>query len=224
MKTAAIILGGGRGTRVGWATPKQFARLKDRPLFDYSVEKFAALKVESIVAVLADDYQNYYQPHPGISIFAAGGVSRQQSVLNGLRACPEDTELVIIHDSARPFFPLKSVSEGLRMLIDDEYDGLALALPSTDTLAEVDGRRVIAFPDRQKIYRTQTPQLFRFKEIKLAYEEQQRAVFTDDLSVALAAGLRCGWVEGSQMNFKITTEIDWLLAEQLLASGGLEFG
>ncbi|MDI6698852.1 MAG: 2-C-methyl-D-erythritol 4-phosphate cytidylyltransferase [Candidatus Saccharicenans sp.] len=224
MKTAAIILGGGRGTRVGWVAPKQFARLKDRPLFDYSVEKFAALKVEVIVAVLVEDYRNYYQPHPEITIIAPGGASRQQSVLNGLRACPEDTELVIIHDSARPFFPLKSVTEGLGKLADQEYDGLALAIPSTDTLAEVEGRRVVAFPDRQKIYRTQTPQLFRFREIKLAYEEQQQAAFTDDLSVALAAGLGCGWVEGSRMNFKITTELDWLLAEKLLASGGLELG
>lgn len=222
MKTTAIILGGGRGTRLGFASPKQFVRLGPRPLFDYSVEKFLALKVETIVAVLIDDYQNYYQPHPGLSVIAPGGITRQQSVLNGLRACPEDTELVIIHDSARPFFPLDRLKEGLKLLAENRYDGLALAVAATDTLVEVEERRVVAFPDRRKIFHTQTPQMFRFREIRQAYQRLNQPAFTDDLSLAWAAGLRCGLVEGSRMNFKVTTEIDWLLAEQLLKSGGLE--
>lgn len=223
MKISAIILGGGRGTRLGFSSPKQFVLLKDRPLFDYSVEKFLALKVESIVAVLVSDFKNYYQPHSAISVIASAGETRQESVLNGLRACPEDTEIVIIHDSARPFFPLKSVVEGLKLLGADEYEGLALAVPSTDTLVEVEGKNLISFPERHRIFQTQTPQLFRFPLIRQAYEELKSKKFTDDLSLARTAGLRCGLVEGSQMNFKVTTEIDWYLAEQLLNSGGLEF-
>lgn len=222
MKTTAIILGGGRGTRLGFTVPKQFARLGDRPLFDYSVEKFVALKVDHIVAVLVEDYKNYYQPHPAIAAIAPAGESRQQSVLNGLGACPDDTDLVIIHDSARPFFPLRALEEGLKLLGDNRYDGLALAIPSTDTLVETEAGRVVSFPDRQKICRTQTPQLFRFQAIREAYERLREREFTDDLSLAWASGLRCGLLEGSQMNFKITTEIDWLLAERLLSSGGLE--
>lgn len=222
MKTTAIILGGGRGTRLGFTVPKQFARLGSRPLLDYSVEKFSALKVDQIVAVLVEDYKNYYQPHPAIAVIAPAGDSRQQSVRNGLRACPDDTDLVIIHDSARPFFPIRPLEEGFKLLGENRYDGLALAIPSTDTLVETEDGRVVDFPDRQKIYRNQTPQLFRFGPIKEAYERMQEREFTDDLSLAWAAGLRCGLLEGSQMNFKITTEIDWLLAENLLNSGGLE--
>ncbi|MGQ9800557.1 MAG: 2-C-methyl-D-erythritol 4-phosphate cytidylyltransferase [Candidatus Saccharicenans sp.] len=222
MKTAAIILGGGQGNRLGFSTPKQFVRLGSRPLLDYSVEKFLVLRLDPIVAVLIEGYQKYYQPHPAISLVVPGGQTRQQSVLNGLRACPEDTELVVIHDAARPFFPLKSLEEGLALITEDKFDGLALAVPSVDTLVEVAGQQVISFPDRHKIFRTQTPQLFRFRLIKQAYEEWQNREFTDDLSLALAAGLRCGLINGSQMNLKITTEIDWLLAEQLLSSGGLE--
>lgn len=223
MKTTAIILGGGRGTRLGFTVPKQFARLGGRPLFDYSVEKFTALKVDTMVAVLVEDYRDYYQPHPAITIIAPAGPSRKQSVLNGLRACPADTELVLIHDSARPFFPLQSLAGGLKLLAENAYDGLALALPSTDTLVEVEASRVAGFPDRRKIYRTQTPQLFRFLLIREAYERWRDQEFTDDLSLAWAAGLRCGLLEGSLINFKITTETDWLLAERLLNSGGLEF-
>ena len=222
MKTTAIILGGGRGTRLGFSIPKQFARLGGRPLLDYSVEKFAALKVDTMVAVLVEDYRDYYHPHQAITIIAPAGASRQQSVLNGLRACPADTELVLVHDSARPFFPLQSLNEGLKLLEENVYDGLALAIPSTDTLVETEDGRVVGFPDRQKICRNQTPQLFRFGPIKEAYERMQEREFTDDLSLAWAAGLRCGLLEGSQMNLKITTEIDWLLAENLLNSGGLE--
>jgi len=222
MKTAAIILGGGRGARLGFARPKQFARLKDRPLFDYSVEKFAALKVDTVVAVLVEDYQNYYQPHPAINVLATAGPSRQHSVLNGLRACPDDTGLVFIHDSARPFFPTEGLKEGLKLLEENTYDGLALAVPATDTLVLIEEGKVVSFPDRQKIFQTQTPQIFRFREIRQAYEKLQEQTFTDDLSLARASGLRCGLIRGSQMNFKITSEIDWLLAERLLDSGRLE--
>ncbi len=221
MKKAAIILGGGRGTRLGRAVPKQFARLGGKPLFDYSVEKFLLLKTEVMVAVLVEDYASFYQPHPAITAVVPGGATRQQSVLNGLRSCPEDTEVVLIHDAARPFFPVEKVAEALKKLTEKEFDGLALAIPSTDTLAEVEGQQVVSFPDRRRIFRMQTPQLFRFKEIRRAYEEMQDRSFTDDLSLALAAGLRCGWVEGSELNFKITTELDWQLAGNLLESGRL---
>lgn len=227
MKSAAIILAGGQGTRLGFSHPKQFALLGGRPLIDYSVEKFVALRVNIIVAVLVDDYQKYYQLHPAISAVASAGKTRQESVYNGLKACPDDTEIVFIHDSARPFFPLKNVEEGLKLIEKNEFDGLAPVIPSTDTLVEAWGRQVISFPDRQKIFRTQTPQIFIFKKIFQAYENLKENLrdcpFTDDLSLAQAAGLRCGLIEGSQMNFKITTEVDWHLAEELLSSGGLEF-
>ena len=64
MKTAAIVLGGGCGVRSGFSVPKQFLPLGGRPLFDYSVEKFLSLGIDLIVAVLINDYQKYYQPHP----------------------------------------------------------------------------------------------------------------------------------------------------------------
>ena len=217
MKTAAIVLGGGYGLRSGFSSPKQFLPLGGRPLFDYSVEKFLSLSTDLIVAVLINDYQKYYQPHPGIWLIAPGGEERQWSVLNGLRICPPETGLVIIHDAARPFFPTEGVKEGLKLLEDNLYDGLALAIPAVDTLVEVEGQKIISFPDRQRIYQTQTPQLFRFEAMFKAYQQlgSQRP-FTDDLSLAYAAGLRCGLVNGSQLNFKITTRLDWELAEKII--------
>ena len=209
MKTAAIVLGGGCGVRSGFPVPKQFLPLGGRPLFDYSVEKFLSLGIDLIVAVLSNDYQKYYQPHPGIGLIAPGGEERQWSVLNGLRICPPETGLVIIHDAARPFFPGERVKEGLKLLEDNLYDGLALAIPAVDTLVEVEEGKIISFPDRQKIYQTQTPQLFRFEAMFKAYQQlgSQRP-FT--------AGLRCGLVNGSQLNFKITTHLDWELAEKII--------
>ncbi|MDD8030803.1 MAG: 2-C-methyl-D-erythritol 4-phosphate cytidylyltransferase [Acidobacteriota bacterium] len=219
MKTTVIILGGGRGTRLGLAFPKQFAPLQNRPLFDYSVEKFITLKVDRIIAVLINGYHNYYQPHPAIFKIAPAGQTRQESVLSGLRSCPQETDLVIIHDSARPFFPMKAVAKGLESLKKDDYDGLALAIPATDSLVKVEGQEIISFPERGKIYFTQTPQLFQFDKIRSAYEKLKGQSFTDDLSLAKTAGLRCGLLPGSQMNFKITSEFDWYLARQLLESG-----
>jgi len=207
MKTAAIVLGGGCGVRSGFSVPKQFLPLGGRPLFDYSVEKFLALGIDLIVAVLINDYQKYYQPHPGIGLIALGGEERQWSVLNGLRICPPETGLVIIHDAARPFFPPEGVKEGLKLLEDNLYDGLV----------ELEEGKIISFPDRQKIYQTQTPQIFRFQAMFKAYQQLgSQMPFTDDLSLAYAAGLRCGLVNGSRLNFKITNHLDWELAEKII--------
>jgi len=220
MKTAAIILGGGHGIRSGFSAPKQFLPLGGRPLLDYSVEKFLSLGVDWIVAVLINDYQRYYQPHPGIGLITPGGEKRQMSVLNGLQTCPPETRLVIIHDAARPFFPPEGVKEGLKLLEDNLYDGLALAIPAVDTLVEVEEGKIISFPDRQKIYQTQTPQLFRFEAIFKAYQLLgSQMSFTDDLSLAYAGGLRCGLVNGNQWNFKITNRHDWELAEKIIKDG-----
>jgi 2-C-methyl-D-erythritol 4-phosphate cytidylyltransferase len=153
-------------------------------------------------------------------VVVPGGQELQASVLNGLNSCPPETELVIVHDAARPFFPLEGVRKGLKLLEDDQSDGLALAIPAVDTLAEVVEGKIVSFPDRQKFYQTQTPQLFRFQAIFKAYQQfGGQMSFTDDLSVAYAAGLRCGLVEGSQQNFKITTSLDWEIAGRLIKAG-----
>jgi len=97
---------------------------------------------------------------------------------------------------------------------------LALAIPAVDTLVEAVEGKIISFPDRQKFYQTQTPQLFRFQAIFKAYQQLGGQMsFTDDLSVAYAAGLRCGLVQGSQQNFKITTSLDWEIAGRLIKAG-----
>lgn len=223
MKITAVILGGGRGQRTGFDRPKQFMNLGGRPLFDYSVEKFQALGVDVLVAVLVENYEKYYRIHPAINHVAPAGPSRQQSVLNGLKVCPPDTDTVIIHDSARPFFPMTSVKKALDLLSQNKYEGLALAVPATDTLVEIRKGEIAAFPERDAFYQTQTPQIFFYEKFLNACLKLQDVNFTDDLSLAFSAGLKCGLVEGSRLNFKITTEIDWLMAEKILSSGGLEF-
>lgn len=86
-----------------------------------------------------------------------------------------------------------------QLLENNQYDGLALAIPTVDTLVEVAEGRITSFPDRQKIFQTQTPQLFRFEAIYKAFQQLGgRMSFTDDLSLAYAAGLRCGLVEGAR--------------------------
>ena len=222
MKITAVILGGGRGLRTGFTQPKQFLNLGRRPLFDYSVEKFMSAGVDTIVAVLVEDYASYYQPHPAITRIAPAGATRQQSVFNGLQACPADTDIVIIHDSARPFFPPTAVKKAIELLAQGKYEGLALAIPATDTLVEIKEGEIVRFPERSAFFHTQTPQLFFFKKFWPACQKFQDENFTDDLSLAFAAGLQCGLVEGSRLNFKITTELDWLMAEKILNSGGLE--
>ena len=152
-----------------------------------------------------------------VTRIVAGGETRQQSVLEGVRAADPSAEYVAIHDGARPFV---SPEEITRVLADAERFGAAtLGVPVKDTVKVVspDGM-ITATPDRSSLYLTQTPQVFRREVYLQGIEAARRSGldFTDDCQLVEYAGHRVYMACGSYRNIKLTTEDDLAIANAFL--------
>jgi 2-C-methyl-D-erythritol 4-phosphate cytidylyltransferase len=168
------------------------------------------LKSESLhrAAVLQDAF-------PSI-VLAEGGIERQDSVERGLEAIG-DTEVVAVHDVARPFAPPGLLAAGLACLQD--YDGAVPALPLSDTIKQVDDvDRVVATIDRVNLRAVQTPQVFWANQLKSAHRHARHQGLhgTDDAQLLEWAGYRVQTFSGDPRNLKITTDADLKLARLIL--------
>lgn len=234
ISVAALILAAGRGRRAGGGRPKQYASLSGVPLIRRTVENFLAYNRESsgqsakiapIIVVVnpADEilYQQALGDLAGTVLTVAGGATRQESTLSGLRRLQElgsEPAYVHIHDGARPF-----VSPDLlaRLYAGREPGcGIIPVLPVADSLKRLDARGFIAGAvPRERLFAAQTPQLFPFKAILSVHEQAAAAGrndFTDDSALAAAYGLPVKTVAGDSRNSKITWEEDIAMANSLL--------
>jgi 2-C-methyl-D-erythritol 4-phosphate cytidylyltransferase / 2-C-methyl-D-erythritol 2,4-cyclodiphosphate synthase len=215
----AIVVAAGRGERAGGSEPKQYRPLGGIPVIRHSLARLAAHPlVDRVVAVIHPDHGNAYaRAAEGLHLGAPviGGDSRQQSVLNALEALVAAApDRVLIHDAARPFVAAHVIDRLLAALSDN--DGAAPALPVVDSLRTGTGH-ADGEVDRAGLNRVQTPQAFRFAPI-LAAHRVAPAGATDDVAVALAAGLRVALVEGDEAMAKLTYAADFPRAEALLAT------
>lgn len=233
VKVTAIILSGGKGTRLNSEIPKQYIRVKDRAVITYSLEVFANHPdIDDIVIVAADEWQEFILDEmkqccilSGKFIgFARPGENRQLSIWNALEVIANDTsevhhdtdELVMIHDAARPNISPELITR----LIDayDGHDGVMPAEPMKNTLyTSEDGLRIAGLLDRSKIFAGQTPELFEFKK----YYEANLALLPDRIKTingssepALLAGMDIVMVDNDEDNYKITTRKDLERFEQ----------
>lgn len=217
MTTAAIIVAAGRGTRAGAGLPKQWRTLQDRSLVAWSLKAFHEHPlIDRCVLVLHPDDMAMapgYEAHGNV-IVVAGGSTRGDSVLSGLRALEDSgTRHVLIHDAARPL-----VSDALIGRISSALDhaqGAAPGLAIVDALWRGDDGFVSGTEDRTGLFRAQTPQGFHFDAI-LAAHLSLAVDAADDVEVARAAGIEVAIIKGEERNFKITTAGDFLRAEQYL--------
>jgi len=219
----ALIVASGRGQRFGAAArPKQYQPLAGRAVLRHCLERFRDHpRVGAVRAVIQpEDRALYDEATAGLDLLApaAGGATRQESVRRGLeslRAAPP--ELVLIHDGVRPLLDAS--------LIDRVLDGLAdhaavlPALPVTDTLKRVAEERVLGTVEREGLFRAQTPQGFRYREILDAHQRHAGTAMTDDVALAEAAGLAVRVVPGDESNLKITAPDDLARAARLLGAG-----
>lgn len=149
----------------------------------------------------------------GVTHVVDGGETRQDSVLAGARAARADAELLLVHDAARPLFPLAATGTALRRAAD--AGGAILALPARDTIKEADAHgRILRTVPRETLWQAQTPQVFRRQLLLRDLERAQAAGFagTDEASVVEHFGGTVVLVEGSSLNLKITTPEDLLVA------------
>lgn len=213
-----VVVAGGSGRRYGGA--KQFERLAGRRVIDHSVAAAASV-CDGVVAVLpADALGGDDGAVPGASAVVAGGDTRAGSVRAGLSAVPDDAEVVLVHDAARP---LASGELFARVVAAVRAGAVAVVpvVPLADTIREVlDGdSRVV---DRDRLRAVQTPQGFDAAALRAAHSAGGEA--TDDAGLVEAAGGAVTLVEGEVANRKITDPGDRLVAEAVLAdrapSGG----
>ena len=214
----AIIVAGGKGTRMQSDIPKQFLELKGIPVLMHTINVFYNYSSDiTIILVLPKaefDYWNTlchdYQFDVEV-ILQEGGETRFHSVRNGLEKINENG-LVAIHDAVRPLVDERIIHESFRLA---ETSGSAIASVNLiESMREVEENSSFSV-DRTKYKMIQTPQTFKVADIKNAYEQQYEISFTDDASVAEKFGIKILLFNGDHRNIKITTKEDLILAESL---------
>ena len=211
--TIAIILAGGSGSRFGDEIPKQFIILHGRRILDYSIKTFEShSEINEIIIVTSQNWLGQIQSeYPNYKVIE-GGNTRRDSSYNGLLACPENTDQVLIHDAARPFIDHTIINNCMNALKTE--DAVDTVIPATDTIVEVKNKLIMDMPNRDYMFQGQTPQAFKFNIIKKAHNEISGET-TDDIRLTKQLGIDCFTVPGSEYNFKITTQQDIYLAERI---------
>jgi 2-C-methyl-D-erythritol 4-phosphate cytidylyltransferase/2-C-methyl-D-erythritol 2,4-cyclodiphosphate synthase len=216
----ALIVAGGRGSRFGGPLPKQYALLGARPVLRHTVDTCrSAPEITGVrVVIAAGDESHYRNAVEGLGLPdpVEGGVSRQQSVLNGLEALADDPpDFVAVHDAARPFVRPMDIAACLVAAGADGVDGAVLGVRLADTVKRTDADGAVnETVPRSNLWRAQTPQVFRYAVLLKAHRDAaalgmaEATALTDDAAVAERAGLRVVMVEGSEDNRKITTAGD----------------
>jgi len=218
MKTTAIIVAAGSGSRFNSDTPKQFLEIAGKPIIEYAIRRFVdAPSISEIVLVLGSDRIDGFDRSrfAKVTTVVAGGPTRAESVAKGIAATSDDTELIAVHDGARP---LVSVDEIERTIAVAKKTGAAcLVTPVTDTIKSIRDNEIVATLDRTKLRRALTPQVFRRDLLLKAFEGVSfDDSITDECYLVEKLGHPITIVEGSPRNIKITHQEDLALAEALL--------
>jgi 2-C-methyl-D-erythritol 4-phosphate cytidylyltransferase len=215
----AIIVAGGKGTRMRNTVPKQFLEINGKPILLHTLQAFFRYseKIKIILVLPKDDFQiwdniaskyNFNKP----LVLQEGGDTRFQSVKKGLEKIEGDG-LVAIHDGVRPLVSEDIIGASFRIAAVHRSAVAAVRLKESIRVTDQDQTKAV---DRSKYRVIQTPQTFQVSLIKKAYTMREDESLTDDASVAERSGLSISLFEGSYANIKITTAEDLIVAEALL--------
>ena len=192
-----IVVAAGQGRRFG--QPKQFAALGGRPVIEWSLEASRSV-ARGVVAVVPESFLGSPGIGKGADRVISGGPTRASSVRRGLAAVPDNADVVVVHDAARPLASrelFRAVVEAVVAGADGAIPGLAVA----DTVKRVRGGRVV-----------ETPQAFRAEALRRAHAGAPEA--TDDAGLLEALGLSVVVVPGEYRNLKLTSPDDLVTAEK----------
>ncbi|MBI1768314.1 MAG: 2-C-methyl-D-erythritol 4-phosphate cytidylyltransferase [Bacteroidetes bacterium] len=231
MKEYALIVAGGKGTRINSKLPKQFIELNGKPILLHTIEAFFKYseKISVVLVLPENDFGIWKSICEKFSftkpiLLQKGGETRFQSVKNGLNKI-EGEGLVAIHDGVRPLVSSDLIGASFRLAA---VHGSAVAavrlkesirvtdqasLPEGSSASRQDNTKAV---DRSQYRLIQTPQTFNLQLIKKAYQIKEDPSLTDDASVAEKSGHKISLFEGSYQNIKITTPEDLMVAETLL--------
>ena len=222
---SAIILAGGKGKRMGSAISKQFIDIKGKPIIYYTLKKFSEnKKIDNIIVVLPEDEVKYFKENIlkkyelRINKIVIGGKERQDSVYNALKSLKNSsTDIVLIHDGARPFISERIINEGIKFA--EIYGAAAPGVMPKDTIKVKNEKNFsVDTPNRANLVLIQTPQVFKFDEILECHEKIRYTgeKVTDDTMVVEKYGYSVYLYDGEYTNIKVTTPEDLILAERLI--------
>lgn len=228
-KVAAIIPAAGSGIRMGLASPKQFFELDGVPVLIHTLRIFQQVEaIGHIIVVVPSANCAWVEELVQSNLLTkvcrvlAGGKARQDSVLAGLEALPDEVELVVVHDGVRPFVPISVVENCLQEA--EKWGAAMAAIPVKDTLKAVSSQKVIEKTiSRAGVWQAQTPQAATKSLLKKAYDlaaEQADFIATDEAGLLELLGCPVKVVEGSEKNIKITRPEDLILAKAILMESG----
>jgi 2-C-methyl-D-erythritol 4-phosphate cytidylyltransferase len=227
MKVAALIVAAGSGQRMNRKTPKQFLKLAGKPILAHTLEVFEKSgAIEEIVLVVPRYLLEYCRKKiinkydlKKVTVLVSGGKQRQDSVYEGLKKIGDRCQAVIIHDGVRPFVSRRMIEESIKSV--KKNGAVIFALPAKETVKRVDKTgEVIATLRREELVLVQTPQVFKVKLIRTAYQKAFNEQFygTDDAMLVERLGKKVKVLSGSDINIKITTAHDLGMAEAIMAA------
>nr|WP_239523304.1 bifunctional cytidylyltransferase/SDR family oxidoreductase [Geodermatophilus normandii] len=235
MKTVAVVLAGGTGTRVGLSTPKQLLKVAGKPIIEHTIAALnSSPAVDEIIVMMAPGHLDAVRAllrggeYAKVTELLEGGETRNATTRRAIEALGDDECNVLMHDAVRPLVSHRVIEDCVRALVDSE--AVDTAIPSADTVIRVDeatGSRIEDVLPRPLLRRGQTPQGFRLSVIRRAYAlaaQDPDFVATDDCTVVLRylPDVPIVVVRGEDRNMKVTEPIDVYLADRLFQLQGQE--
>jgi len=213
----ALVVAAGAGVRAGAGLPKQYRSVAGVPLLRRAVERLQAHGGFAGITIVINpaDRALYDAAVAGLGLAepVAGGATRQESVRAGLEALG-DTDLVFVHDAARALVPDVVLDALFAALADPSNDGAVPGLAVNDSLRRGGSHYAVAV-DRDGLFRVQTPQAFRFAPLLAAHRAATPGA-TDELAIAMAAGLNVAVTSGDERAFKVTEPTDFAKAAAMI--------
>ncbi len=224
----AIILAGGVGSRMGVDRPKQFLMVQDKPIISYCLDIFQKhSEIDSIVIVVSEQWQDFTEEYvqkygvTKVKGYALAGQSRQHSIYNGLKCIDKnvpDTDIVIVHDAARPLVSDQIISDCIKGATD--YDGAMPVISVKDTVYQSkDGQEIGCLLKRSELFAGQAPESFKFRkyfDIHNQVTDEEIGATAGSSEIAYRHGMEVRMVKGSERNLKITTIEDLETFETIL--------
>lgn len=228
----AVLLAGGSGNRLGNNTPKQFIQVAEKKIIEYTIDTFEHCKgIDEICIVCKPDYIEYMEDlvsknqYKKVTKILNGGKERYDSSFAAINAYTNDNDILLFHDAVRPLVSERIINDCLFAM--KHYNAVGVAVKTTDTIIRVNSNECIAeIPNRLCLRNMQTPQCFKLRTIKKAYElalADASFTSTDDCGIVkrYLPDEPIYLVEGDYSNIKITYKEDIQLMQILLQNNNI---
>ncbi|NBI08038.1 2-C-methyl-D-erythritol 4-phosphate cytidylyltransferase [Senegalia massiliensis] len=224
-KISVIIAAAGMGKRMNSNINKQYILLNDKPILFYTLYKFEKNEfVDDIIIVAKEDEISYCNKNivskygfKKVKDIVAGGKERRDSVYNGLNAIDVESDIVLIHDGARPFVDNEIINSSIKEVIVNK--ATVVGVPVKDTIKIVSDDNIVeSTPNRSHLWKVQTPQSFSYSVIMDCYNKgiENDLNVTDDSMLVEHFGYSVKMIMGSYKNIKITTPEDLVMGKNFL--------